>query len=398
MKRPFVFALLAAYAFFSAHFGIRIPATAAENHQGDNAALKYWAAFSLKSRPGGELWKRVGDATTYEGIVRPVDDKMADVVKWNEYSLRMFRRGAELADCDWETDIAEDGIETLLPYVGEAHAYMRISLLRARYRFENGDHMDAIEDVVATLALGRHVAHDEILASLHVDYAIEKVAMFVAAAYFPQLSSTELDALATRLDSLPKRTTARQAHLTDRVIIDSFVAKLEKTDADELEKFLLNVVGTQKKSAVDAILRNSGGVEGLVARANELRPLYGQMLEAFAVPPAQRDEAVIEQIAKKVESNPIGNLLFPDMLVGFEAEKSMLCKDALFKAAIDVAKRGKLALKDHPDPHGEGAFEFEEFPGGFELRSRLSYRAKGESIQRKMRAGIRKDGVRSKPD
>jgi hypothetical protein len=37
---------------------------------------------------------------------------------------------------------------------------------------------------------------------------------------------------------------------------------------------------------------------------------------------------------------------------------------------------GKDALKNHPEPYGDGPFGYEAFDGGFELKSKLKYNDK----------------------
>jgi hypothetical protein len=43
------------------------------------------------------------------------------------------------------------------------------------------------------------------------------------------------------------------------------------------------------------------------------------------------------------------------------------------KTAIDFLRRGKIAIREHRDPYGDGPFELTPFDGGFELASKLVY-------------------------
>jgi hypothetical protein len=56
-----------------------------------------------------------------------------------------------------------------------------------------------------------------------------------------------------------------------------------------------------------------------------------------------------------------------------DGETTRDCRLLFLKTAIDVLRRGKIALNDHPDPFGDGPFEYAPFSDGFELGSKLIY-------------------------
>src|SRR4051794_24393198 len=56
-----------------------------------------------------------------------------------------------------------------------------------------------------------------------------------------------------------------------------------------------------------------------------------------------------------------------------DEEATAECRYAFVSAAIDVLERGEIALEDHPDPYGQGRFNYTSFDGGFLLGSKLVY-------------------------
>jgi len=233
-----------------------------------NAALNYWQAFAFMP----SLSREVDNTSTIQGIVRPVDQKLVQVIRQSESALQLFHRGAKLSHCDWQLDLRKNGFETWLPHLDKAHPFIRFPLLRARYRFEQGRDIEAIDDIIATMALSRHVTRDGTVQGFERGYIMEETTIFVVAAYLPEMSSEALDTLAARLSSLPQRTPLRESILNERKSLEWIIAKVEESDQKRLQELCRSLTGSDAKA--DALLKTSGGAKGLVKLAVEMRPLY----------------------------------------------------------------------------------------------------------------------------
>ena len=55
-------------------------------------------------------------------------------------------------------------------------------------------------------------------------------------------------------------------------------------------------------------------------------------------------------------------------------EARLEVRRAMLKAAIAVQLDGKDALKNYPEPYGDGPFGYEAIDGGFELKSKFKYK------------------------
>jgi len=343
-------------------------AARADDNRPANAALKYWQAFAaMPQLVGDKTGERVWNASTDTEIVQPVDDELARFLQsWqSKWALKALRRGAKCEHCDWQVDLKEDGINVFLPHPGKARHLMRVSLLSARYNFERGRQIEAVDDVIATITLGRHVGWDGVTISILAGYSVEHTANFVVAAYLPTMDAKALARLETALDRLPRLTPMHEIIGNERYYLDWFVGQWEK--ADEEGRLRLCRDTTESDEAASALIE--ADVPKLAA---ELRPMYDQLGELMALPLGEFEKAVEQRIDPVVEANPLGAMV-ASFSVAREAEAMHHCRHTLLRAGIDVVKRGRDALADHPDPFGEGPFAYEPFDGGFRLRSERTY-------------------------
>ena len=122
---------------------------------GDNAALRYWAAFSemqdwATTPQNAKELRAILDGTA------PYDDlKYKDLVAKNEPALQVMQRGTTLRNCDWGLDYGL-GPDTPVEYVRKALELGRLNVLYAFHQMTNGDK----DGAVRTLAAGMHFAHD----------------------------------------------------------------------------------------------------------------------------------------------------------------------------------------------------------------------------------------------
>jgi hypothetical protein len=147
----------------------------------------------------------------------------------------MYRAGT-VKPCDWNLDI-NAGPGLLLPHLQKARDLARAATLRAGARFENGQVDEAIDDVFATLAMGRAGDANPTLISLLVDYAIERLATDALAQNLGKLDPAQLDRVTDMLASLPAAATIEECmRWEERIFVDWFDQKVKAAIAESGDK------------------------------------------------------------------------------------------------------------------------------------------------------------------
>jgi RNA polymerase sigma factor (sigma-70 family) len=350
------------------------PGTAAG--RGANAALRYGQAFIALRRGVGDKDKLLADCLTM-----PLDAHARQLVSKAGYALQMMRRGAELPRCDWATDL-ERGIELPYTHADGARVLSALACLRARMRFEEGQGAEAIADVVAALALARHVSQDGTLDGLRAGYHIEHLMSEVLARYLPALDAGTVKDLKKRLDALPPG--ARPGTATLRMgesLLNWIVGEVkEAKDRDGLLEFLSQLCGSKgdpaeknraKGRAFLAECDNTAA--GVIRSAEEMRQRLAPLAKTLDLPPDQVAKEFARE-ERKLAGNPVYKVFAP-VLHNIRVRRAEAdVRRALLSAALDVRLDGAGALKKHPDPVVGGPFEYVAFEDGFELRSRLKGR------------------------
>lgn len=125
---------------------------------GDNAALRYWAAFSQlqDSAISDQDAKELNSALDSMG---PFDlSKFKDLVKKNTPALQMMARGTSLQRCDWGLDYGLGG-DVPVDYARKALALGRLNILYVMQLYHSGDKDGAIAALAAGLRFSRDVAN-----------------------------------------------------------------------------------------------------------------------------------------------------------------------------------------------------------------------------------------------
>src|ERR1700690_596523 len=138
---------------------LTVPASFAASQQkttlGDNAALRYWAAFSQMQ----DSAVSDDEAKQLNGILAgpvPYDDsKYKDLVEKNRPALDTMARGTASANCDWGLDYPM-GPDTPVDYVRKALELGRLNVLYVFHLEINGDQAGAVR----ALAAGVRFSHD----------------------------------------------------------------------------------------------------------------------------------------------------------------------------------------------------------------------------------------------
>jgi hypothetical protein len=344
---------------------------------GANAALKYWQAFAtLPKFADAEQHKLAA-----EYLTMPLDARAREIVASADYALLMLHHGAALPNCNWGIG-AEEGIYARYPHGPAGRLLSALACLRARLRFEEGQPAEAVEDLIACMALGRHIGQDGVLILLYVGYGIEQRPGETLARYLPRLSSKAIRDLQTRLAALPPSGTPAKAMLFEEKLgLDWLVRTVKETkDREKLlallaPLFLSEGEGrtTPEKLAASGreFLEKCGGTTaGVLKYAEELRPSYALMAQKLSLPPDQFAKE-FQREEQKQAGNPVFKPIFAALDRVRQQQARADVRRALLAAALAVQLEGRDALKKHPDPVVGGPFEYTPFEGGFELRSKL---------------------------
>jgi hypothetical protein len=339
---------------------------------GTNAALKYWRAFATMQKFTPEEERRLADILTV-----PLDAQTREIVTKAEYALRLMHYGAALPRCEWAIDWKEEGVEGLLPQLSAARALTSIACLRARMRFTEGKSAEAIDDALAGLTLGHHVSLDGSLIGVLVGYAIEARVNETLAAFLPRLDARQLDDLKRRLGVVPAGSRPALAiRQCEENTVDWLIRRVKGVKDKERLVALLDFIGPSKEKPEDvsakarALVEDCGGsAEGIIKFAEEMRPSYALMARILDLPPDQFEKEFKAEAMRRAK-NPVFQMFFPAMVKVRESQARAEVRQALFAAALGIARNGRDALKAHPDPIAGAAFDYAPFAGGFELRSK----------------------------
>jgi hypothetical protein len=358
----------------SAVFAASLPATACPPglpEESRNAALQYWVAFALCPPETEALSAATTDHEKY-GFGVPVSQELAKYFRGDgERALVHLHRGAKLRSCEWDTDLRRDGPNVAAPYGSKAHALARVALLRARWRFEHGDWDGGIEDVIATMMLGRHIGRGKIWYNLHFGCQIEMMAIGTAAFYCPRMPEESRGRLARALKSLPPVTSMREVVLYYEAAIDWATDDFKRAEKEGRLPELVASIWDEEDAK--KVLAMAGDAEALCKLAEAGRPLAREIAEALSLRADEYDRVFKKRFAPRLEANPIAAALGPAYELARDEESTAQCRLALLQTALDILHRGEAALSDHPDPYGDGPFEYKELDGGFELGSALVY-------------------------
>jgi hypothetical protein len=125
---------------------------------GDNAALRYYAAFA-EMQDSAITDKKAQELNAILDGPVPYDDlKFADLVEKNRPALELMARGTALPNCDWGLDY-QLGEDTPVDYARNALALGRLNVLYAFHLRIAHDNGGAVRALVAGLRFSRDVAN-----------------------------------------------------------------------------------------------------------------------------------------------------------------------------------------------------------------------------------------------
>ncbi len=348
-----------------------------------NAALQYYQGI-VQLMEYVQILNREQSAERYkileDGHRANLDETAAEVVGGCERALSYLHRGARMTYCDWGLPLEEEGLNTLMLHLWEAKLLSRAACLRARLHFKENNPTAAVDDLVAVLALSRHVANEgrDGHMPLLVEGEIELRAVDVAACHLPQLDLATAQRLADCLERLPDLQPLENLVRTDaKLWIDWHVAYAE--EAIETGQWDENWLTTRLCFREDGDIRMlkdaAGGTpEGLLRLANASRKYFEEAATLIALPKEQyrTQWAALEKRAK-AENAAFAVSLLPSISCLRDLHDRNRARRAMFKAAVEVIHgEGPKVLEEVPDPFGTGPFEYHALPDGFELRYQIT--------------------------
>jgi hypothetical protein len=131
---------------------------------GDNAALRYWTAFSemqdsaISDEQGRQLNAVLDGASPYD------DGKYKELVEKNKFALEIMARGASLPNCDWMLDY-QMGSAMPVAYVWKARALGSLNILYVSHLLVSGDKDGAVRALAAGIRFSHDVANGGSLVS-----------------------------------------------------------------------------------------------------------------------------------------------------------------------------------------------------------------------------------------
>lgn len=126
---------------------------------GDNAALRYWSAFSQMQDVSITNDDAKQLTSTIDGTIPYSDSRYKDLVEKNKSALDTMARGTALPNCDWGLEY-QLGTETPVEYVRKALTLGRLNVLYALHLIASGDKDGAVRVLTVGLQFSRDVAND----------------------------------------------------------------------------------------------------------------------------------------------------------------------------------------------------------------------------------------------
>jgi hypothetical protein len=137
---------------------IQLAPLSAQTKLGDNAALRYWAAFA-QMQDAAISSEQVKDMSAVLNGTVPYDDaKYKDLVEKNQFALELMARGASFPNCDWGMDYML-GDETPVDYARKALILGRLNVFYAFHLLANGKPDSAVEALASGLKFSQDIAN-----------------------------------------------------------------------------------------------------------------------------------------------------------------------------------------------------------------------------------------------
>ncbi|QJX00961.1 hypothetical protein [Frigoriglobus tundricola] len=363
---------------------LSVPAADAADHPTPNAALLYWHAFAAMPGPKGSGDKLTEDEQKRvdEWETAPLDEATGRALKKHADALAYLHRGAAIAYCLWgsQLDLRRDGIGTRCPQVASAHGLRHAALLRARYRFANGQAHRAVDDLFALLQFARHLDVGSSLIGVLVGFGIERDVIRVLASHMWVLAADAdlLTATKAKWVRLPPARPMVDALREER---DGFLGMIRRHAVLDPNDQPDDEIGTPIGfiPTLGFLLGSETVPQSVATLCDTVERHTERLIQATAVSPekiAAAEEAfyanwdkdtagddLIAAVVARTFLPAVGNLR--------RTEAEMQTRRAMLCAALAVAEGGSETLKANPDPFGNTPFKTRPIGSGYEMTSAL---------------------------
>jgi len=349
-----------------------------------NPAVLYWQAFSLYPELDQELKK--------EFLATPPRLPQADaepVLKKFDGMFKYLRRAAQMkVPCDWGIDLSE-GPEALMPNLIKIRQAAQAAVARVHYALEAGRDLQAVDDLVAIIVLGRNAGTDGTLVGAMIGIAVEGLINDFMARNFYLFSPPALLSFVKQVEAAPARSTVKKAmQFEEQAFLQWFIAKLEgfraahpqdESQALAQSRELFKSTIETDSAKLDRIFGSAGNtMAGLIAYLQQLKPVYEAILKAAEAPPEKLEEtaAAIHELVEH-HTNLIARVMFPNVEKARKTELGAIARSAMIRAAVALRLEGDAGFQKIRDPFGDGPFTLRRLSAGsgeqgFELDSRVS--------------------------
>lgn len=270
-------------------------------------------------------------------VTTPLDDATDRLLDRQRGAVELARKGARLADVRWGLD-GDAGRMTRLMSRGPQLSALLV--LQARRSLKEGKAAEAVDDVIAALALSRHLAAEPTLVTKIAETAAARPARELLARELPTLPKEVVATLPGRLAKLPAS------------------AGLDATIRGEF-----------------AFARRTSANQGImaVAMVDGMAEVY-ELMAANADKPAAEFDKLLDGQVEKLPLNPWIKILAPTLKRHRENLAATDAKWAMLLTAIEITLHGEGALAQSKDPVDGRPFELRRLQGGYELVGRTTFR------------------------
>ncbi len=285
-----------------------------------NAALAYYKSFSMMSREArsqlsGVDWDAVGD--NVDGAKMPASFKDAAALLNDSY-LNQVMLASRMKVCRWESEY-EEGIEMLLPYLGDMRATARTMRVAARQAMVEGRPSVAVDRLIAMHAIARHAANDPILICSLVGIAVGNLTSIEtrSIAASGQLTASARDRLLAHLEALldePDPMNSRASIKGERDIMLGWVERTFVKEGGPAEFAAMMAEMEQEGAQNIRILSIKAlSLEDFKDAIDRTGQFHDEMLAAWDAPDAQERMSKLETAVTSGEFGPVAALLAPSL-------------------------------------------------------------------------------------
>jgi hypothetical protein len=310
----------------------------------------------------------------------PFNEVGSRLIERCERALGAMTRAAALEKCDWRHDFAKGIDDRFMTPLMKTRQLAKLTCLRAGYSLQHKAEIAPIDDLTATVRMGRHVGKNGPFMATLVQLAIENSVIHVVAAYLPQQNAKTAKALGAFLNGLPKDNALNGGLKGEKhYILQFFPTQLRNKNSDEAFDLLRRSGYSDEEIRVIRKIIGSD-VEKLLKLIDGAAQLCDDVAKISALPRSEFMAALSALKKNAQHNNPIAGSVIPSIEgVRYACDRTEVLF-AMLQAAIAVSLQGTDELKRIKDPFGDGPFEYRSFGGGFELRSNLHEKDRGPAI------------------